>query len=143
MHSVDELVELFRSRGLRITPQRRLIFALVADDPSHPTADDVYQRAHKIMPDLSRMTVYNTLAELVSLGELVEVQLALGKSTQYDTDVVMHHHLVCLRCRALVDIPTEKIDVRISPPESLGYRVTRHQVTLYGFCPSCQQTDNE
>ncbi len=140
MRSVDELVQLFRNKGLRMTPQRRLIFTLLADDTSHPTADELYRRAIEIMPDLSRMTVYSTLAELVSLGELTETETDLDRSVRYDTNVGIHHHLLCVRCRALVDLPDEKVGVSISTTEDLGYQILRQQVTLYGYCPRCQQT---
>jgi Fe2+ or Zn2+ uptake regulation protein len=72
--SVDQLVDLFRKQGLKITPQRRVIFETLINDNSHPTAEEVYRRVVSVMPDISRTTVYNTLRELVALGQLVEVE---------------------------------------------------------------------
>ena len=78
MQSVTALAESFRQKGLKITPQRRLIFEALVGDHSHPTADDVYQRVVPALPNISRTTVYNTLGELVALGELVEIDLGEG-----------------------------------------------------------------
>jgi Fe2+ or Zn2+ uptake regulation protein len=55
--SVTTLVESFRRKGFRITPQRRLIFQALSGNHSHPTAEDVYQRVVRSLPDTSRTTV--------------------------------------------------------------------------------------
>ncbi len=142
MGSVDEMIRLFRQRGLRITPQRRAIFALLADDASHPTAEEVYQRVRQSLPDISRMTVYNTLRELVSFGELLEVETDLDRAGRYDPNTSHHHHLLCLRCHALVDVETLPDDLDIPLPDARGYRIVRSQVTYYGYCPACQQAED-
>ena len=48
------LLEQFRQNGLKITPQRRVILALLVQDDSHPTADEIYQRVLAVMPQVSR-----------------------------------------------------------------------------------------
>ena len=141
MRSVETLVELFRQRGLRITPQRRRIFDLLVGNASHPTAEEVYQRVHQTMPDISRMTVYNTLHELVSMGELAEVEEGVEEGTRYDTNAASHHHLFCLRCHAIVDIAHDFGGLDTKLPEASGYQIVRRQVTLYGYCPNCQREE--
>ncbi len=39
MRSPAELTDLFRSRGLKVTPQRQAIFRILHDAPTHPTAE--------------------------------------------------------------------------------------------------------
>jgi Fe2+ or Zn2+ uptake regulation protein len=135
--SVTTLVESFRRKGLKITPQRRLIFQALVHDHSHPTAEDVYQHAITSLPDISRTTVYNTLKELVAQGELVEIDLGEGK-TRYDTDTSTHHHLLCINCYALMDIHRDFQGLELLPEEAQGYRIVDRQITFYGYCPSCQ-----
>ena len=138
MESVEVLTKLFRQNGLRITPQRRAIFELLAKDDSHPTADEVYQRVLSVMPDVSQTTVYNTLRELTALGQLNPVA-DLGKGgTRYDTNSNHHHHLSCLRCHALMDIGLDVGHLEIPPEEAAGYRMVKSQVTFFGICPDCQ-----
>jgi Fur family peroxide stress response transcriptional regulator len=50
-------MERFRDNGLKITPQRWVILELLADDDSHPTAEQAYQRILSVMPGVSRTTV--------------------------------------------------------------------------------------
>lgn len=135
--SVITLVESFRRKGFKITPQRRLIFQALVDDQSHPTAEDVYQRVVSSLPDISRTTVYNTLKELVAQGELVEIDLGEGK-TRYDTDTNTHHHLLCISCYTLVDIHRDFEGLGLLPEEAQGYRIVDRQITFYGYCPNCQ-----
>jgi Fe2+ or Zn2+ uptake regulation protein len=52
-------------------PQRRAILgAFQGDRAEHLSADEVYPRAAESLPELSRGTVYATLAELSELGLL-------------------------------------------------------------------------
>ena len=139
MQSADALVRLFRQQGLRITPQRRAIFELLANDGSHPTAEEIFQRVSSRMPDISRTTVYNTIRELVALGELVEVEDRSQAATRYDTRAGIHHHLFCLGCHALIDIAHDFEGLNLSTEEASGYQVVRRQVTFYGYCPACQR----
>jgi Fe2+ or Zn2+ uptake regulation protein len=138
MRSVEAAVQLFRQKGFKITPQRRAIFELLAGDPSHPTAEEIYQRVKQHMPDISRMTVYNTLHELVAVGEIDEVEHLVEGGARYDTNTASHHHLLCLRCHTLVDIDHDFDDLDLPLPEASGYQIVRRQVTFYGHCPNCQ-----
>ena len=139
MKPLDTLLNLFRQNGLKITPQRRVILELLSQDDSHPTVDEIYRRVLSVMPDVSRTTVYNTLRELIALGELTEVQDLSEGGLRYDTDTGHHHHLFCVRCHALIDIEHDFGDLALQPEESSGYQIERHQVTFYGICPDCQK----
>ncbi len=138
MQSVEALADLFRRKGLKMTPQRRVIFETLVGDDSHPTAEDVYRRVQAVMPEVSRTTVYNTLRELTSLGELVAVEELSERGTRYDTNSEPHHHLFCTRCHALVDIHRHFPGLELPPEERQGYQIVRSQITFYGVCPACR-----
>ena len=138
MKSLEMLLEQLRQNGLKITPQRRVILELLVQDGSHPTADEIYQRVLLAMPEVSRTTVYNTLRELIAMGELTEVQGLSEGGLRYDTDTSAHHHLFCTRCHALIDIDHDFEGLALPPEESSGYQIVRQQVTFYGICPNCQ-----
>ncbi len=138
MQSIEMLVELFHQNGLKITPQRRMVFELLSADDSHPTAEEVYQRVLSIMPDISRTTVYNILHELVELGELALVGDLSEYGVRYDTHGGVHHHLFCMRCQTLVDINRDFEGLELSKGETSGYQIVKRQVTFYGYCPKCK-----
>jgi Fe2+ or Zn2+ uptake regulation protein len=137
--SVEALVGQFRREGRKITPQRRAIFEALIRDDGHPTAEEIYQGVLSVMPDISRTTVYNTLHELIAVGALMEVEDPSEGGTRYDTSTSQHHHLFCLGCHTLVDIDRDFQGLGLLPNETAGYRIVRHQVTFYGYCPNCQE----
>jgi Fur family peroxide stress response transcriptional regulator len=143
MPSLEMLIDLFRQSGRKITPQRRAILELLAQEDTHPSAEEIYQRLAATMPDMSRATVYNTLHELVALGALAEVQDLSENRLRYDTNVGVHHHLFCTRCHALVDVAHDFEILHLTPEEAAGYQILKHQVTFYGICPECQQREND
>lgn len=137
MRPVDELCEVLRERGLKVTPQRRVIFEALCDSPEHPSADDIYHAVKEAMPDMSLATVYHTINDLVAMGDLVELDLGEGKS-RYDPRTSEHPHLVCLGCRKVEDIPRDLDCVQLLPEEMNGYQIERCDVVFYGRCPDCQ-----
>ncbi len=143
MPSLETLIALLRQHGLKITPQRRFILELLAEDDSHPTAEELYRRVSAAMPTVSRATVYNTLHELVTLGALTEVQDLTENRLRYDTHTGIHHHLFCTRCHTLVDLYHDFDTLHLTPEEAAGYQILKHQVTFYGLCPQCQQRETE
>ena len=78
MKTSDELTELFRERGLRVTPQRQVIFRLLYGDDAHPTVESLYERAQAEMPTMSLKTVYQTVHDLEALGEVDVLDLGTG-----------------------------------------------------------------
>ena len=80
MRSPIEMVELFRRQGLKVTPQRELIFEILWRAGHHPTAESVYAEARTQMPTMSLRTVYQTLNDLAAMGELHQLDLGTGSS---------------------------------------------------------------
>jgi Fur family peroxide stress response transcriptional regulator len=138
MEPVEALVESLRRKGLKITPQRRAILELLRGDRSHPTAEAVYRQMLATMPDVSRTTVYNTLRELVDLDALAPVDDKNEGGRRYDTNTDNHHHLSCIRCHALIDLNRDFEGVGLPAEDRRGYRIVKHQITFYGYCPDCQ-----
>ena len=54
--------------GFRFTPQRRAVYDVLLHKRDHPTAEEVFIRAKKAMPEISHATVYNCLGALVESG---------------------------------------------------------------------------
>ncbi len=128
-------------KGYKITPQRRKIFELLSGDKSHPTAEEIYQRVQSAMPDVSRTTVYNTLRELSVMGELAGLGDLDASGVRYDTNPSAHHHLFCVRCNALADVPGKVEAPELAPEVRAGYRIEKSQIMFYGVCPECQNEE--
>lgn len=129
------LIERLRQRGWRLTAQRRAIAETLTGDHVHLTADEVLERAREMLPEVSRATVYNTLNEMVSIGELVELPHADGRK-RYDPNVnERHHHLLCIECGRMMDVHAE--DPRLPPDQRHGFDILTVEVTFHARCPDC------
>ena len=104
----------------------------------HLTADEVLERAREVVPETSRATVYNTLNELVEMGELGEVAPD-GRSKRYDPNVVNpHHHLLCEQCGKLQDIHELAIDPAAAVAASGDFEISGVQIVFTGTCGACR-----
>ncbi|HWO74219.1 MAG TPA: transcriptional repressor [Dehalococcoidia bacterium] len=140
MRGAEELLNLFRSRGLRITPQRQEIFRVLAGNDTHPTAEAVWAEARKAQPSISLKTVYETLHELVSIGEIQRVNLEAGAS-RFDPNVSAHHHLICRTCGRMVDVACLADDTPcLRAPYDSGYEIEEAEIVYWGRCPECAAT---
>ncbi|AYG79769.1 Peroxide-responsive repressor PerR [Streptomyces hundungensis] len=135
---MSDLLERLRGRGWRMTSQRRVVAEVLNGDHVHLTADEVHVRAARLLPEISRATVYNTLGELVLLGEVMEVSTD-GRAKRYDPNAHRpHQHLVCSRCGTIRDVhPTGDPLVDLPPGERFGFTLSGADVTYRGVCPAC------
>ena len=132
------LLERLRARGWRLTSQRRAVAEALEGEHVHLTAEEVHRRARRILPEVSLATVYNTLNELVAMGEIAEVRHAPGP-LRYDPNAgtTPHHHLLCTSCGALFDVEAAAIDAPAVVGAS-GFRVDAVDVLFRGTCAACQ-----
>ncbi|HZU79235.1 MAG TPA: transcriptional repressor [Acidimicrobiales bacterium] len=138
MRSPDELTDLFRANGRKVTAQRQCIFRVLHGNVTHPTADAVYAAARQEMATISLKTVYQTLHELADLGEIGALDLGTG-TTRFDPNVEsLHHHLVCRRCGKVRDLHADFSDVAVPPGSEEGFEVTGAEVVFRGTCQECR-----
>ncbi len=130
----DDPGALLRHHGLRVTPQRRAIIGAFAGAATeHLSADEVHARASAAVPDLSRGTVYATLAELTELGLLAAV--GSPEPVRYETNTTDHQHFRCRICLRLYDV--ELPAMRTDRVVKRGFLVERTTTTVEGVCADC------
>jgi Fur family transcriptional regulator, stress-responsive regulator len=134
----DDAGELLRARGMRSTPQRRAILSVFhGGRTEHLSADEVYAKASRSLPDLSRGTVYATLAEFSELGLLS----AFGspEPVRYETNVDPHAHFRCHLCLRVFDLVGGQQDPGdITDP---GFVVELVETRAEGICDECASYD--
>ncbi|MDA8261540.1 MAG: Fur family transcriptional regulator [Actinomycetota bacterium] len=140
MRAPAELVELFRENGKKVTPQRERIFHILHGNSGHPSAEAVFARLSAEMPTVSLKTVYQTLAELVEMGELQALDLGMG-ATRFDPNDRAHHHLLCTRCRRIEDVALELPDFQELLSHGAGFAVESVELTVRGICSRCQEEE--
>src|ERR1700728_656909 len=98
MKSPEELTDLFRVTGRKVTAQRQCIFRALQGNVTHPSAETVYEAVRSEMETISLKTVYQTLYELSELGELATLDVGTGAVCFDAQRKDRHHHLVCRGC---------------------------------------------
>ena len=137
MTPVDELSTRFRDHGLRVTPQRQVIFRLLDGNVEHPTVESLHDAARAEMPTISLKTVYQTVHELEDLGEVHLLHVGTG-SVRVDPNVEHpHHHMICTRCGRVRDAVVDVADVRLPARKRDGFAVSDVQVHFRGVCADC------
>ncbi len=140
----ERMLEDLKAAGLKLTPQRLAILKQFADDLTHPTAQELYDRLKTTFPTMSFATVYNTLDALASAG--LSGTLRLGNAARFDPNTSPHHHAVCERCGAIADIPADTLAPTPATVSRLRHRASGFQVhaveRIYrGLCAACAASE--
>ena len=140
-----ELTAAFRAQGLKVTPQRQLLFRLLHGNSAHPSADALYAAASEQMPGISLRTVYQTLNDLVSMGELAQIDFVAG-SARFDPNVGDHQHVVCDSCGEVRDVYLDGVDVLHTVAQPAvhgldGFDVATATIVFHGRCARCAEHD--
>jgi Fur family transcriptional regulator, ferric uptake regulator len=137
------LDDALRARGLRATPQRRLVLKAVAE-LGHATPEQVCEHVQGESATLNLSTVYRALDLLEELGVVSHTHLTHGSPTYQVADHVDHLHLVCRRCGSITEA-----DLALAGPlatavdERHGFRTDLPHLSLHGVCASCRAAVGE
>lgn len=132
--AAEQMIQGLRGAGLKLTPQRLAIVEAFADDPTHPTAQEIFERLQRRLPTMSFATVYTTLDTLAAAGLCTVRALSPGPA-RFDPNVAPHGHAVCDACGALIDLPARP--ARAAVPLPSGFVVRAVETIYRGTCGRC------
>jgi len=137
-NNLEKLVGLSKEKGLKLTPQRMVIFRILSESNQHVTVDQVYQKASAEYPMLSPATVYRNMEQMVDAGLLTRLDLG-GTSMRYDTNLEEHHHFVCSKCGKVSDVYLEDIQYKMDANRSHLEKAKINSLDLHlqGTCGEC------
>jgi Fur family peroxide stress response transcriptional regulator len=123
----------------RDTKQRQAVLDVLKGTNSHPTADWVYDAVRKVIPNISKGTVYRNLKILRDTGMISELNLN-GTVSRFEARQDNHYHFRCEKCGRVFDLdePVDtKLDKRVA--KKTGFKVSHHQLEFRGLCKECQK----
>lgn len=129
--------EQLQGAGLRATAPRLAVLDALLAAPGHHTADEVAALVAGTGTRVARMSIYNTLETLAAAGLILRADAGPG-ATLYELATVFHHHFVCRRCGAILDVPCATGRKPCLDVEIAGAAVDEAQIIFRGVCASCQ-----
>ena len=132
---------LLRSKGLRMTPQRRAIVTEVLRTNGHISPSAIARTVQGEMPGVNASTVYRTLTLLEEVGVLSHSHLEAG-AEYHKAEEAEHVHLTCAHCGK-----DDSLSMREAG--SLHDLIRRHHgfeadlthFAITGLCSSCADAD--
>ena len=132
----DEL----RSRGLRWTPQRRLILDVLSATEGHITGSEVVERCRARDPETTPSTVYRTLDVLEELGYVSHSHSAAGREEYHVLPGADHGHLQCRLCGSTQELEPDVAAGIVGPIERRhGFVIDVGHLTISGVCAECSR----
>ena len=133
----QQLHSLCRDKRLPVTAQRTVIMDALSCRKDHPTADQVYDQVKSTLMTVSRTTVYRVLETFVANG-LAQKVGSLAAKARFDANAERHHHLECVHCGAIADLP-HHVSYDIPLPESPEglFQAHDYAILFKGVCAAC------
>lgn len=147
MDDLKEKFEVFynscRGRQLKITPQRLEVYKILLASSDHPSAEVVYERVKRVLPNVSLDTVNRTLNTLSRIGAAFVVE-GSGDVRRFDGNLDSHQHFKCIKCKKIFDFYHKEFE-NIRVPEELKHKFKVLRITVYveGLCQACLEKENK
>lgn len=146
LFELKDLREKLSERGYKMTPQRKEILKIFVEnaDWHHMSAEDVYSILQRDGSEIGLATVYRALDLLSELGILVKVEFGDGcaryELNTADPNVHHHHHLICLKCKKVIEFEEDLLDeLEANIAKKSGFQILNHEVKFFGYCKDCRR----
>jgi Fur family ferric uptake transcriptional regulator len=135
-------LETLKEKGLRLTPQRRLIADVIHDTTTHLTAEDIITYVQGKMPGVHKSTIYRTLDILSEAGCVIKSESG-NHAIYHHTEEGHHHHLVCVKCGKTVECSENLFSkVERSLAQKYGFQASFKHMVVSGLCKTCKAKAN-
>jgi Fur family transcriptional regulator, ferric uptake regulator len=131
----DEL----HARGMRWTPQRRLLIDVLSRTTGHITGAELVDRCRELDPSTIPSTVYRTLDVLEELGLVRHAHGPDGREEYHVLPRTEHGHLHCSRCGRSWDIEADEASELVAAlRRDRGFEMDLSHLTISGRCRDCR-----
>ncbi len=137
---LTELTEKLRRGARKVTAPRQAILDVLRKHASPLTNKEIHAALGKEDCDLA--TIYRNMHTLELLGLVRRYDFGDGAARfelSAEEGSSHHHHLVCTRCRLIVEVDEcfpEEFQSAIASRH--GFTQVQHRLEFTGWCPKCQ-----
>jgi len=135
----DTIIGKLKEAGHKLTPQRLAIVKLLAISYGHPSVERIFEQLQSDFPTMSLATVYRNVMLIKSLGEVLELGFADGSNRYDGNKPYPHPHVVCVKCKKIVDPDLESLrDMSQEVEMETGFQILSHRLDFFGVCNDCR-----
>ena len=133
--------EYLRDRGLKYTPERRMVLLEVLATDEHFEAEQLLFSIRQQSRRVAKATIYRTLPLLVQCGIVKRVQFGENLTRYEHTfDEGPHDHMVCERCHRIIEFDNaDVVRLRTVIVAKHRFHTTAHRFQISGLCWECVQ----
>ena len=136
----DEVRQRLHERGLRWTPQRRLLVEVLAGTDGHVTGAELVERCREQDPETTPSTVYRTLDVLEDIGLIRHAHGLDGREEFHVRPAREHGHLHCSVCQRAWEIEADDVAGLLADfDRKQGFRVDLGHLSVIGVCRDCRE----
>ena len=141
----ENLREKLYEKNYKMTPQRKEILQVFADrsNNKHLSAEEVHEILQAKNFDFGLATVYRNVELLNELGILSKIEFGDGRAryelSSTDPQVHNHHHLICLKCKKVIEFDEDLLDdLEKFISKKADFKIVNHEVKFFGYCSECR-----
>lgn len=144
-HNQAMIRQLLQDHGLRYSRPREVILGYFRERDQHISAEALHQSLKARGFDFSLSTIYLNLGVMTEAGLIRELSGVSGEAI-YDSNLRPHHHLICKRCGAVIDLPSLEVAgrpltevLRAHAAKQTGWTIDEVELDVFGYCPACER----
>lgn len=136
---LPELADKLRKKSHKLTAPRQAILQILRGHPHPMSNKEIFT---ELKGDCDLATIYRSMHLLEKMKMVKRFDLGDGVARFEllgEGDDGHHHHLVCTRCSAVVEIEdcfTKELEESIAARN--GFKAITHKLEFFGICPQCQ-----
>lgn len=140
----DRIKEKLKTKGFKLTPQRRSIVDTVVDATGrHLSIEEIYNLVKQNCPEIGLATVYRTIQILDDINVVSKLDLNDGclryELSLNNEDDHNHHHLICNNCGAVIEVREDLLDMLEETIEkNYDFKIKDHDLRVFGICKNCK-----
>lgn len=139
---LETIIQKLRDKQHKLTPQRLAIARILSESAGHPSVEDIYGQLKPDFPYMSLATVYRNVLLIKSLGEVLELGFADGSNRYDGNKPYPHPHVVCTKCRKIVDPDLQSLlPMAEEIEEETKFKILSHRLDFFGICKECQSKE--
>lgn len=123
----------------RNTKQKQIIFGVIREMKTHPTAAELYDELKNRGYDIGKSTIYRVLADAVDEG-LIENVFTDDRQEHFDGNIEKHYHIICKNCGRIYDshMSYDPVLNELGKQADIKFQILDHRLEFYGVCPECE-----